>query len=132
MAIADTQSRLFDWLPERIQGAITSYAAAAAAPPLAVIEYAVSSFLALDTESTQAAPGEPVVLLSELPVALQNRLGQYATFYEMPVEFVVELAIAFFLDPDAMTFDDCQVGVRQEQVERLRLISNGFKVSVAH
>lgn len=93
MATADTQSRLFEWLPERIRGAMASYGAAADVAPLAVVEYAVSSFLALDTESTQAASGEHRALLAELPIALQNRLSQYAAFYEMPVEFVVELAI---------------------------------------
>ena len=30
-----------------------------------------------------------------------------------------------------MTFDDCQVGVRQEQVERLKLSRDGLKASAA-
>lgn len=126
---ADQKSSLLDWLPGHIQEAIASYGAATDISPLAVIEYAVSAFLALDTESTQAAPGEPVTLLAELPIPLQNRLSQYALLYGMPVEFVVELAIAFFLDPDAMTFDDCQIGVRQEQVESLKLNRDALKVA---
>jgi hypothetical protein len=39
----------------------------------------------------------------------------------MPAEFVVELAIAHFLNPDSVTFDDCQVGVRRDRVELLKL-----------
>jgi hypothetical protein len=38
----------------------------------------------------------------------------------MPSEFVVELAIDHFLDPDSMTYEDCQVGVGRSQVERLQ------------
>ncbi|MGG6295036.1 hypothetical protein ACQ4M4_11470 [Leptolyngbya sp. AN02str] len=37
----------------------------------------------------------------------------------MPPEFVVELAIAHFLDPDSVTFDDCQVGLQGDRVELL-------------
>ena len=128
MSAANTQSRLLAWLPEPIHRSIAAYGTAADVSPLAVIEYASLSFLALDTESTQAAPVEPVTLLAELPIPLQNRLSQYAAFYEMPVEFAVELAIAFFLDSDGMTFDDCQVGLRQEQVERLKLNRDALKV----
>ena len=39
---------------------------------------------------------------------------------EMPPELVVELAIAHFLDPESVTFDDCLVGLQHDQVKLLR------------
>lgn len=38
----------------------------------------------------------------------------------MPPEFVVELAIAHFLAPDSVTFDDCLIELQRDQVELLR------------
>jgi hypothetical protein len=51
---------------------------------------------------------------------MQIRIQQYAQFYEVPPEFVLELAISHFLDPDSVTFDDCQVNIHREQAEWLQ------------
>ncbi len=59
-------------------------------------------------------------ILAHLPHSIQQGIKQYATEYEFPPEFVVELAITFLLDPDASSFEDCQVGVQREQVYLLR------------
>lgn len=117
-----TQLRLFDSLPRRIQSAVVGYANAAQLSPATVIEFALTRFLDFKSQQADAAEScaEDDTLLSELPPALQIAIGQYATENEMPPDFVVELAIAHFLDPDSMTFDDCQVGVQRDQVERLK------------
>ncbi|NER24362.1 MAG: hypothetical protein F6J86_40920 [Symploca sp. SIO1B1] len=60
-------------------------------------------------------------ILDELPAALRIEIENYAAEDELPPEFVVELAIAHFLDPDSMTFDDCQTGLQQDQLALLRL-----------
>jgi len=117
-----TQLRLFDSLPRRIQLAIVGYANATQLSPATVIKYALTHFLDFKSQATDAAVScaEDDSLLSELPPALQIATGQYATENEMPPDFVVELAIAHFLDPDSMTFDDCQISVQRDQVERLK------------
>lgn len=51
--------------------------------------------------------------------------------YGMPVEFVVGLAIAYCLDPDAETLDGCGVGIHTEQVGPLKRARGTFKVSAA-
>jgi hypothetical protein len=51
---------------------------------------------------------------------MQKGIEQYATEYEFPPEAVVELAVTFLLDPDASSFEDCQVGVQREQVHLLQ------------
>jgi len=120
------------WLPQSIRSTIATYADAADLPPQSVVEFAIASFLQLDTDSTQVeALAEPSDRLADLPTHLQNRLHQYAEFYDMPIEFVVELAIAFFIDPDAVTFDDCQVGIRRNQVEQLKLNRDLLQISAA-
>jgi hypothetical protein len=59
-------------------------------------------------------------LLSELPQRLQNQARQYAQAAEMPPDFVIELVIAHFLDPDSVTFDDCRIKVQQGSIEWLK------------
>lgn len=41
---------------------------------------------------------------------------QYAEKTKIPPELVIELAIAYFLDPDSMTFDDYQVRVEKSSI----------------
>ncbi len=119
----NTQIRIFDSLPRRVQSAVVAYANAAKLPPAAVIEFMLTHFLELEARlpDEQRSSVEDSSMLSELPFFIQTAIAQYADENEMPPEFVVELAIAHFLDPDAVTFDDCQVGVQREQVELLKL-----------
>jgi hypothetical protein len=59
-------------------------------------------------------------ILNALPQNLKGAIEAYAVETEMPSAFVIELAIVFFLDPDAMTFEDCKVGVMREPLARLK------------
>ena len=45
--------------------------------------------------------------LESLPVAIQAALVSYATATDYPVEAVLEMAVAGFLDPDSLSFTDC-------------------------
>jgi hypothetical protein len=116
----NTQIRLFESLPHRIQSAI-----AAQLSPAAVVEAALALFLELDNSSTQGAQSAVTEgsILAELPGSMQAAITHYAQANEMPPEFVLELAIAHFLDPDSVTFADCQVGVQREQIELLKQYS---------
>ncbi|MGD1953115.1 MAG: hypothetical protein ACFB14_26235 [Leptolyngbyaceae cyanobacterium] len=53
--------------------------------------------------STNAA-----VILERLPVRIQDALIARAIEIEYPVEAVIEMAIASFLDTDALGFADCK------------------------
>jgi hypothetical protein len=46
--------------------------------------------------------------LEVLPEKIRAALLTYATEIEYPVEAVLEMAIAGFLDPDSVSFVDCQ------------------------
>lgn len=119
----NTQIRLFESLPRQIQTAMVAYANAADLSPAAVIEAALSFFLELSVQPIHEPPSsiEAGSILAELPVAFQTAIAQYAIANKMPAEFVLELAIAHFLDPDSVTFEDCQVGVQRERLELLKL-----------
>jgi hypothetical protein len=63
-------------------------------------------------------------ILNHLPVNIREALEAYAGEAEMPIEFVIEMAIASFLDLDSTTFDDCRIdspGKMREQIEILQL-----------
>ena len=45
--------------------------------------------------------------LDSLPDKIRSALVSYATEIEYPVEAVLEMAIAGFLDPDSLSFVDC-------------------------
>jgi predicted transcriptional regulator len=115
-------TRILSSLPGDIQTAISAYASESNLTPQAVIEYAISQFLELDTTLTDDGQFEAdgSSLLAELPHRLQNQARQYAQVADMPPEFVIELAISHFLDPDSVTFDDCRVKVQQGAIEWLK------------
>jgi|SRR6476646_10066640 len=121
--ILNTQIRLFDSLPRQVQSAIVGYANAAKLPPYAVIEFAIAQFLELHSESLGEQPKSirDGSILTELPLFLQSGIERYTIENEIPSEFVVELAISHFLDPDSVTFDDCQISVQRNRIEELRL-----------
>lgn len=116
------QTDIFTSLPDVVQEAIVAYADEAKLRPVAVIEFAIANFLELDSIPIDDLPGhaEDGSFLADLPASLRTKLQQYATETEMPPEFVVELALAHFLDPDSVTFDDCEVRVQRERVELLK------------
>ena len=90
-------------------------------------------FLELDTslssEAMQAA--EDTSLLATLPPVLQCQSIQYAEQTEVPSELVIELAIAHFLDPDSVTFDDCQVKVEKSSIAWLKQYAGGKTATAA-
>lgn len=47
-------------------------------------------------------------LLNAIPEKIKLALITYATELEYPIEAVIEMAIAGFLDEDAISFTDCQ------------------------
>jgi predicted transcriptional regulator len=130
---ATTATRILNSLPNDIQSAISTYAREAQLTAQAVIEYAISQFLALDTTLTGDSPhsSDDSSLLAELPAHLQSKARQYAQAVEIPPDFVIELAIAHFLDPDSMTFDDCRVKVQQTAIECLKQHANTPAVNAA-
>lgn len=119
----NTQLRIFNSLPQGVQFAIVGYANAADLSPAAVIEFAIIQFLDLNFQSLSRQHDviEDDSILAELLPSIRSAIEQYAVENEMPTEFVVELAIAHFLDPDSVTFDDCQVGVQRDRVELLKV-----------
>lgn len=113
-------NRILQSLPDDIQAAIMTYASEANLTPPAVIEGAIKHFLDLDTSLSSASvcTVDDASLLAVLPSVIQSQARHYAQKTEIPPEFVIELAIAHFLDPDSVTFDDCQVKVEQTSIGR--------------
>jgi hypothetical protein len=63
-------------------------------------------------------------ILNQLPLNIREALEAYATETEMPIEFVIEMAIASFLDVDSTTFADCRTdppGRLREKIETLEI-----------
>jgi hypothetical protein len=54
------------------------------------------------------APGAAQTFLNALPDKIKQALITYAEEMDYPVEAVLEIAIAGFLDPDSLSFADCQ------------------------
>jgi hypothetical protein len=108
----------------RVQDA-AAYANAANLLPDAVIQFAIAHFLELNyiSPNTKQNPPKAGNVLDDFPGSLRYEIRNYAVGREMPPEFVVELAIAHFLDPDSVTFDDCQVGLQRDRIELLRHLS---------
>ncbi len=50
------------------------------------------------------------VILERLPERIRDALIARATEIEYPIEAVIEMAIASFLDTEALGFADCQPG----------------------
>lgn len=129
----NTQSCLFDSLPEPIQSALTAYAKEAELSLDAVITFAIAYFLELESISlgNKESSTKSINSLDDLPAPLQSEIKNYAAEEEMPLEFVVELAIAHFLDSDSVTFDDCITGLQRERVELLRQQKRNLEATAA-
>lgn len=58
----------------------------------------------------QLSPADAEVILGRLPERIRSALVARAAEIEYPVEAVVEMAIASFLDTEALGFADCKPG----------------------
>ncbi|NBD16494.1 MAG: hypothetical protein GVY04_10250 [Cyanobacteria bacterium] len=58
----------------------------------------------------QLSPADAEVILERLPERIRTALIDRATEIEYPIEAVVEMAIASFLDSEAIGFADCKPG----------------------
>lgn len=58
----------------------------------------------------QLSPADAEVILERLPERIRAALIARANEIEYPVEAVVEMAIASFLDTEALGFADCKPG----------------------
>lgn len=133
MALQEIDDRILASLPENIRAAIVTYAQESELTTNAVIEGAIKHFLELDTSLSQdpVSTAEDTSLLAALPPVLQSQAMQYAEKTQLPAELVVELAIAHFLDPDSVTFDDCQVKVEQTSIAWLKEYAGNEAVTAA-
>ncbi|MDB9517056.1 hypothetical protein PN466_08850 [Roseofilum reptotaenium CS-1145] len=61
----------------------------------------------------QLSPADDQIILGQLPDRIREALVARAVEIEYPVEAVVEMAIASFLDREALGFANCQPGRRQ-------------------
>lgn len=58
----------------------------------------------------QLSPIDAKVILERLPERIQKALVARASEIEYPIEAVIEMAIASFLDTEALGFADCKPG----------------------
>jgi hypothetical protein len=58
----------------------------------------------------QLSPIDAKVILERLPEQIQEALVARASEIEYPIEAVIEMAIASFLDTEALGFADCKPG----------------------
>jgi hypothetical protein len=125
---------ILEFLPLSIRSVIETYGQITDSSPETVVEIAIAEFLEIDwlNQLTRRvdAPNRQAAyqILDLIPLNLRAAIDEYANEIEMPSEFVMELArsarypqgVAHFLDPDSMTYEDCQVGIGRAQVERLK------------
>lgn len=60
--------------------------------------------------SEQLSPTDAKVILERLPKRIQSALMARAAEIDYPIEAIVEMAIASFLDAEALGFADCKPG----------------------
>jgi hypothetical protein len=133
---------ILEFFPPSIRSVIGTYGQTTDSSPETVVEIArsarypqgVAEFLEMDWLSHLAqrvdSQNRQVAyqILDLVPLNLRAAIDEYANETEMPSEFVVELArsarypqgVAHFLDPDSMTYEDCQARIGRTQVERLK------------
>lgn len=58
----------------------------------------------------QLSPADAEVILGRLPERIRKALVERAAEIEYPIEAVIEMAIASFLDSEALGFADCKPG----------------------
>ena len=62
------------------------------------------------TTLEKLSPTDAQAVLDRLPTRIKTALLDRATEIEYPIEMVVEMAIASFLDSEALGFVDCKPG----------------------
>ncbi|MBE9058617.1 MULTISPECIES: hypothetical protein [Sphaerospermopsis] len=60
--------------------------------------------------SEQISSDDAEIILKHLPEWIQDALISRATEIDYPVEAIIEMAIASFLDTEALSFADCKPG----------------------
>ncbi len=60
--------------------------------------------------SEQISSDDAEIILRQLPDWVQDALIARATEIDYPVEAIIEMAIASFLDTEALSFADCKPG----------------------
>ena len=128
-----SNNRILDSLPDGIRSALLNYAHEAGLAPQSVIELVIIRFLELDVAllKNRQPSSNDTSLLADLPASLHVPIRQYASDTEVPSEFVIELAIAHFLDPDSVTFDDCRIRVQRNLVEQLKQQARNQAITAA-
>ena len=58
----------------------------------------------------QLSDADAAIIIQRLPERIQTALLSRATEMDYPIEAVIEMAIASFLDTEALGFADCQPG----------------------
>ncbi|MBC6420377.1 MAG: hypothetical protein GDA38_01515 [Hormoscilla sp. SP12CHS1] len=58
----------------------------------------------------QLSDSDAEIILERLPERIRSAIIARATAIDYPVEAVIEMAIASFLDTEALSFVDCQPG----------------------
>lgn len=58
----------------------------------------------------QLSPADAEIILGRLPEQIRTALIERAAGIEYPIEAVIEMAIASFLDSEALGFADCKLG----------------------
>ena len=58
----------------------------------------------------QLSPADAQIILERLPERIQAAFIAHTTEIEYPVEAVIEMALASYLDTEALSFSDCQPG----------------------
>jgi hypothetical protein len=58
----------------------------------------------------QLSPTDAQAILDRFPERIRTALTDRATEIEYPIERVIEMAIASFLDTEALGFTDCKPG----------------------
>jgi predicted transcriptional regulator len=128
---------ILEFFPPSIRSVIGTYGQITDSSLETVVEIAIAEFLEIDWLSHLVhridSPNQQVAyqILDLIPLNLRSAIDEYADETKMPSEFVVELAIAHFLDPDSMTYEDCQVGIGRAQVARLKQKSEQAARNVA-
>jgi len=129
------KNRLLQSLPQPVQETLVAYGKATNLSPQAVVEFAIIHFLDLEDHLPEDYPqqqnGDDSVLAG-LPSFLRHQVEAYAQADpQMPPEFVIELALVFLQDPDAITFDECYPGLRRGAVELLQAYRSKYQAHAA-
>jgi hypothetical protein len=62
----------------------------------------------MQTKVGHLSPEAAQTILNTLPEKIQQGLRGYAAQIDYPIELVIEMMIAGFLDEDAISFEGCQ------------------------